>query len=81
MFYTAGDNASELEVYQSSVQILGDDIVFMADAGYADVIIITSNGNYRKMELCHDTAVYLRKNFPFTAPGRVLRCAKTHRHR
>ena len=77
MFYTAEDNAVEVDVYQRSLQINGGDIVFMADAGYGDVLVITSNGNYRILELNHETAMYLRKNFPYTAPSRVLRLKKT----
>lgn len=77
MFYTAENNAIEVDVYQSSMQILGNDMVFMADTGYADVLVITSNGNYRILELNHETALFLRKNFPFTAPSRVLRLKKT----
>jgi len=40
-------------------------------------LVITSNGQYRILELNHETAMFLRKNFPFTAPSRVLRLKKT----
>lgn len=76
-FYTADNNSVEVDVYQKSMQTLGNDLVFMADTGSQDVLVITSNGNYRIMELNHEAAMYLRKNFPFTAPSRVLRQNKT----
>lgn len=77
VFYTADNNSIEVDIYRSSMQTIGDDMVFMADTGYADVLVITSNGKYSMLELNHETALYLRKNFPFTAPSRVLRLPKT----
>ena len=77
MFYSSDNNAIEVDVYQSSMQVLDNDMVFMAATDYGDVLIITSNGQYRILELNHETAMFLRKNFPFTAPSRVLRLDKT----
>lgn len=77
VFYTADNNSVEVDIYRNSIQTLGDEMVFMADAGYADVVVITANGKYTMLELNHETAMYLRKNFPFTTPGRVLRLPKT----
>jgi len=77
MFYSSDNTAVEVDIYQSSMQFLNNDMVFMAATEYGDVLVITSNGQYRILELNHETAMFLRKNFPFTAPSRVLRLKKT----
>lgn len=77
MFYSSDNSAVEVDVYQRSMQVLNNDMVFMAATEYGDVIVVTSNGQYRILELNHETAMFLRKNFPFTAPSRVLRLGKT----
>ena len=77
MFYSSDNSAVEVDIYQRSMQVLDNDMVFMASTDLGDVVIITSNGQYRILELNHDTAMFLRKNFPFTAPSRVLHLDKT----
>lgn len=77
MFYSSDNTAVEVDIYQSSMQFLNNDMVFMAATEYGDVLVITSNGQYRILELNHESAMFLRKNFPFTAPSRVLRLKRT----
>lgn len=77
MFYSSDNTAVEVDIYQSSMQFLNNDMVFMAATEYGDVLVITSNGQYRILELNHESAMFLRKNFPFTAPSPVLRLKRT----
>ncbi len=67
----------KMKIYENSVQYVGSTRVYMADKGDKDVVVISTGDNERILELCHDTAVYLRESFPFTAPSRVLRLPKT----
>ncbi len=77
MFYTTGEHPEELDIYNQSVQTAGNDIVFRVNAGSCDKLVITSDGKYRVLDLDHDCADYLRRTFPFSAPSKVLRHAKT----
>ena len=75
--YTTGDEPRSYPIIQSSLQTKGDETYFMVDAGPEDKLIVVKDGRYHYLDLNHDAAVMLRREFPFTAPSRVLRLDKT----
>lgn len=75
--YTTGDEPRSYPIIQSSVQTKGETLYFMVDAGPEDKLVTVENGTYAYLDLSHETAELLRKEFPFTAPSRVLRLPKT----
>ena len=83
------DDAAAAGVYPRSIARLSDGVVFMADLGTEDVLVAVAVVGFsgEKMvvggkpcivaQLDHESAVALRRMFPFTAPSPVLREKRT----
>ena len=75
--YSPGDEPRSYEIIRSSIQTKGDVMYCLADLGPEDKLVVTEGGHSHFLALNHEAAELLRREFPFTAPSRVLRLPKT----